>query len=139
MATEAISRWQRLLLEKHYVYALCVPCEFFSPRYVGVTVNVRNRLDGHISRPKTKELGEWLSSIKCKPRVAVLEESNGIFDGRSAEQWWILHLLSQGHDLLNKTSRRDSDFEFRMQNIRRDAARRIRRMFSKRYHSQKTN
>ncbi|MET9071765.1 GIY-YIG nuclease family protein [Streptomyces sp. NPDC004232] len=87
-----------------FIYSLLDPDG--SPRYVGQTVNLTNRLAAHWSarlhpeKQRNKRYGAWIASLDSKPTAKVLQAVP--YGWRyDAEVKWITTLRDQGHDLVN--------------------------------------
>src|ERR1700677_361715 len=84
-----------------YIYALRDP-DSDAIRYVGRSVNPRNRMLKHLRKP-TPKMQEWASSLKRQartPGIQILEETTSVNAGEK-EIFWICHLIGKGCALLN--------------------------------------
>jgi hypothetical protein len=89
-----------------YIYALSDP-ETFKIRYIGKTINIKARLENHISRSKnfktSRHVCNWIKSLlnkKLKPILTVIDttdEENWV----SKEMYWIKHFKDLGLKLCN--------------------------------------
>ena len=85
-----------------YIYALCDPRDD-SIRYVGRTVNLKDRYKNHLRAKWGTHRCCWIKGLKefgLKPKMTILEiveES----ECRESEIWWIMHLRENGCDLTN--------------------------------------
>jgi hypothetical protein len=84
-----------------YVYTLADP-RTDEIRYVGKTVNLKNRYADHLRCNGTLHVHNWikqLRNLELKPKIEVLEECNS--DWQLAEIYWIEQLRQWGFNLTN--------------------------------------
>ncbi len=86
-----------------YIYSLCCP-EDGLPRYVGATINLKQRMSLHYSRSHSRPLRNWIRSLRglgLRPRVRVLAQVHpGI--GPATEARWIDWYIRKGYPILNE-------------------------------------
>ncbi len=73
-------------------------------RYVGQTVNIKNRLYNHIKLAENKDnkrhISNWIRSLKEKPLITVIEECYPSIANKR-ERYWIKRYKALGYDLCN--------------------------------------
>ena len=89
------------------IYCLLDPSTNNSPKYVGKTSNINQRLKNHLNpaRYKNTHKFNWIKKLKrldLKPIVLVLEKVN-ISNWKSREKYWIRYFIKKGYKLTNKT------------------------------------
>ncbi len=91
----------------YYIYGLCDPRDG-QLRYVGQTVNLHQRLMGHMSDAKTRQNSRtrWLrelESLQLKPISITIEtiETADHAEVNSRERYWIRWNIKEGKRLLN--------------------------------------
>lgn len=85
-----------------HVYALIDP-QTDETRYIGVTVNFKDRLRSHRYGQNGKRVSDWIERLRQdqqQPRINILEEVS-CEDMFSRERWWITSYLARGTPLLN--------------------------------------
>lgn len=98
-----------------YIYGLVDPREPEHFRYVGKSVDLKQRLSLHFSKrecDKDTHRSRWVNAIRrdgVRPFLKVLECCDDT-TWEEAERWWIAHLLKNGHRLTNGTSGGDADY-----------------------------
>lgn len=86
------------------IYALCEP-GVNEIRYIGKTINLKERLSGHKREKGTTRKIRWLAKLKREgkePKLLILEEILDE-DWESKEKKWISYYHKRGNDLLNHT------------------------------------
>ncbi len=90
---------------KVFIYVLLDPLTK-EVRYVGKTINSRQRLRKHLTRRENNHKHSWVKSLRTKglkPIMAIIEELEVEADEQwqPAEQWWIERLRNAGCQLTN--------------------------------------
>jgi len=81
-----------------YIYVLIDPLTN-QCRYVGKTVNIKNRFKDHCKDNSKSKKQSWLKSIlPLKPEMLIIEETQNWIE---AEQFWIAYLRYLGSNLTN--------------------------------------
>ena len=83
------------------IYALCHPLTN-EVRYVGKTVNFKDRMKGHLKVRNKLRSSNWIKSLPDKPVAIILEEVDK--DWADAERFWIAYFKFLGARLTNSTS-----------------------------------
>ena len=98
------------------IYGLIDPCTQ-QIRYVGKTVNPKNRLKSHISAAKSKRgshlpVNRWMRKLLeqgMKPQMVILD-SCSLWSWQEAEKWWIMFCRLNNIPILNITNGGESGF-----------------------------
>lgn len=84
------------------------------PRYIGCTINLKDRLYTHWKERKYRDtpLGRWLLTLDQRPDAWILDEVP--YDcWTESEEYWIKFFRQVGADLLNITDRHGTQFRGR--------------------------
>ena len=87
----------------YVIYALVDPRNG-AVRYIGLSINHRQRLAGHLGRPRNRRLSLWLHKLRAvekKPRMAIIGFAEDEEEAKEEEHRWIVLYRRSGADLVN--------------------------------------
>lgn len=102
---EKLEDWYDTSRPKHFIYALIDPRDN-RVRYIGDSVNVANRVEGHFSNRDNPLIWKWvreLKSVGLMPKVQTLADCHGETYARFLEAVYIDEYQRYQGDLLNRS------------------------------------
>src|SRR5690349_2495854 len=92
-------------MQEYSIYTLSDPRDN-SVRYVGITINIKQRKSGHLctTSKSNPDRNRWIENLKqlgTEPVFTVIDHATGLAEAQTKEQRWISVYQVRGYQLLN--------------------------------------